>query len=78
MTAEFQPQDSGAPEGALATCPLCGVSVVPGAERCSACRMHLGFGLDAPSPFRRMTTWGLVFALVAVYLATLAVVAVAR
>lgn len=79
MTAEFQPPDPGEQRGsASGSCPLCGAAVMHGVERCPTCNMHLGFGPDAPSPFRRVTTWGLVVALVAVYVATLAVVAVAR
>ncbi len=83
MTAEFHPDHAEQPEradetGAVQACSLCGAPVADGAARCDACGLHLGGGEGRPSPFSRVTMWGLIAALVAVYLVTLTIVAVAR
>ena len=83
MTAEFRPDHAEQPEhadetAAVQVCSLCGAPIASGTTRCNACGLYVGGGEGRPSPFSRATTWGLIAALVALYLITLAVVAVAR
>ena len=59
-------------------CPLCGASVAAEAMRCSNCGYYLA-GVDGrPGPFNRRALWWSVAGLLAVYLLTLLVVALAR
>ncbi|MEX2256017.1 MAG: hypothetical protein WEC34_11320 [Acidimicrobiia bacterium] len=59
-------------------CPLCGAGTLPIDERCEACGCSLA-GVDGrPSPFSRSGFLWSVAAFVAVYLATLAIVALTR
>ncbi len=75
MTAQF----SEAPRPLEpSTCGLCGAQVPADAERCPECRMTAGFGPGEPRPFSRIAAWGLGAVLLAVYLVTLGVVALAR
>lgn len=60
------------------TCPLCATAVPAGAMRCGSCGYHLA-GVDGrPGPFSRQVLWWSGAALLAVYLLTLLVVALAR
>ena len=75
MSAQF---DTPAPAPKPATCPLCGTAVPAHAMRCVSCGYHLA-GIDGrPGPFSRQALWWSGAALLAVYLLTLLVVALAR
>lgn len=66
------------PAGPAGACALCGSALAPGLVRCPACGLYQELGPDHPNPFRRAGAWLLAGLLVAVYLASLAVVALAR
>jgi hypothetical protein len=75
LTAQF---DTPAPAPQPAPCPLCGAEVPADATRCGSCGYHLA-GVDGrPGPFSRRALWWSAAALLAVYLLTLLVVALAR
>lgn len=60
-------------------CPLCGAEVPSGADRCERCDLHLG--TDAPGrprPLPSRAVWGMVGGIAAIWLLTVAVVAVIR
>jgi hypothetical protein len=57
---------------------LCGTSVAPGATRCSECGYHIAGVAGRPSPFSRQALWWSAAGLLAVYLLTLLIVALAR
>jgi hypothetical protein len=57
---------------------LCGASVAAGASRCGDCGYSLAGVAGRPAPFNRQALWFGVAALVAVYLVTLLIVALAR
>jgi hypothetical protein len=75
LSAEF---DTPAPAPAPATCPLCGAPVAADAMRCGDCGYHLAGVAGRPAPFDRRALWWSAAGLVAVYLLTLLVVALAR
>lgn len=80
MTAEFQRPDEHTPDvpDAPSTCALCGAMVPAEDVRCPECRMDARFGPGEPRAFSAATVWALAGALVAVYLVTLALVALVR
>ncbi len=55
-------------------CPLCALPKDPD-ERCPSCGLTPEFGPDRPSPFAGATVWLMLGAILAVFVATLAVVA---
>jgi len=57
---------------------LCGASVAADAMRCGDCGYHLAGVAGRPRPFDRRALWWAAAGLVAVYLFTLLVVALAR
>jgi hypothetical protein len=57
---------------------LCGASVAADASRCGDCGYSLAGVAGRPAPFNRQALWFGVAALVAVYLVTLLIVALAR
>jgi hypothetical protein len=57
---------------------LCGASVAPAVMRCSECGYHLAGVAGRPGPFNRRAIWWSAAGLLAVYLVTLLVVALAR
>jgi hypothetical protein len=57
---------------------LCGASVAADAMRCSECGYNLAGIAGRPAPFNRRALWWCIAALVAVYLVTLLIVALAR
>jgi hypothetical protein len=57
---------------------LCGATVAVDAMRCGDCGYHLAGVAGRPGPFNRRALWWSAAALVAVYLVTLLVVALAR
>jgi predicted amidophosphoribosyltransferase len=59
-------------------CPLCGAEVAADAIRCDACGYHLAGVAGRSSPFDRRALWWSAAALLAVYLLTLFIVALAR
>ncbi len=73
MSAQIEPS---APMSAA--CPLCGEQVAPDTTRCSACGYHLAGVAGRPAPFSRSALWWSAAGLLAVYLLTLLVVALAR
>jgi predicted nucleic acid-binding Zn ribbon protein len=80
VNANLQPHDDGSHEPdtaarAPSTCPLCGVAVAPGDERCPACNTSLSGVGGRPGPFSRRVLWLWAAALLAIYLVALAVVA---
>lgn len=71
MTAQPSPISPG-------VCPLCGVATLVTDQRCEACGYSLA-GVDGrATPFSRRTLWWSVAAFAAVYLVTLAIVALTR
>jgi predicted amidophosphoribosyltransferase len=75
VSAQF---DTPAPAPEPATCPLCGAAVPADAMRCPSCGYHLGGDAGRSGPFSRKALWWSAAALLAVYLLTLLVVALAR
>jgi predicted amidophosphoribosyltransferase len=73
VSAQF---DSPAP--APTACPLCGAQVAADAIRCGECGYHLAGVAGRPAPFSRKALWWSAAGLLAVYLLTLLVVALAR
>ena len=66
------------PAIASGTCPLCATATMDADERCPVCGFALA-GVDGrPGPFSRTTLWWSIAGLAAVYLVTLAIVAVTR
>ncbi len=59
-------------------CPLCGASVAADATRCAECGYSLAGVAGRPAPFNRRALWWCAAALVAAYLVTLLIVALAR
>jgi hypothetical protein len=59
-------------------CPLCGTPVAPHAIRCGECGFHLAGVAGRPSPFSSRALWWSAASLLAVYLLTLLIVALAR
>ena len=59
-------------------CPLCGAPVAADAMRCGNCGYHLAGVAGRPGPFNRRALWWSAAGLLAVYLLTLLVVALAR
>jgi len=57
---------------------LCGASVAADANRCGECGYSLAGVAGRPAPFDRRALWWCGAALVAVYLITLLIVALAR
>jgi hypothetical protein len=57
---------------------LCGATVAVDGMRCGDCGYHLAGVAGRPGPFNRRALWWSAAALVAVYLVTLLVVALAR
>lgn len=56
-------------------CPLCGTGVGVDGPRCPSCGLYLGPEAGRPNPFGQKALWLLVAAVLAVYLVTLAGVA---
>jgi len=70
--------DSGATAARVEECPLCGTRVGANDARCPECNMTLaGVGSRAPL-FSRQSIWWWAGALLALYLAVLAIVVAAR
>jgi len=57
---------------------LCGAQVAADASRCGDCGYNLAGVAGRPAPFDRQALWWSAAALVAVYLVTLLIVALAR
>ena len=72
MTAEPTPAFPAA------TCPLCAAPAAPSDERCGSCGYSLAGVGGRPAAFSRATLLWSVAALAAVYLITLAIVALTR
>jgi len=72
MNAEFEATPIDVSE---AHCPVCDAVVV--GDRCRDCGMHMG-GTAPTSPFKGGWFWGYAGALVALYVVTIGVVAIAR
>ncbi len=71
MTSQPVPAGTGA-------CPLCEASVAAEARRCPVCGRSLA-GVDGrPGPYSRAALWWTGLALLAVYLITLAIVALSH
>jgi hypothetical protein len=67
-----------APPLATGTCPLCGSATLGSEERCGTCGFTLA-GVDGrPSAFSRAALWWSVAVFAAVYVVTLAIVALTR
>jgi hypothetical protein len=75
VSAQF---DTPAPAPAPTVCPLCGTAVATDAIRCASCGYHLAGVAGRPSAFNRQALWWSAAALLAVYLVTLLIVALAR
>ena len=59
-------------------CPLCGAATTGSDERCASCGFALA-GVDGrPSAFSRRALWSSIAVFAAVYLTTLAIVALTR
>ena len=58
----------------MTVCPLCGAEHEP-SSRCPECNVDPGFGPDRPSPFASGTLWVMMGGIAAVFLVTLALVA---
>lgn len=72
MTAEPSPAFPAA------TCPLCAAPAAPSDERCATCGFSLAGVGGRPPAFSRATLWWSVAAFAAIYLITLAIVALTR
>jgi hypothetical protein len=66
------------PPLATGTCPLCGVATLRNDDRCGTCGFALA-GVDGrPPAFSRTALWWSIAVFAAVYLVTLAIVALTR
>lgn len=72
--APVPPADN--PDDHYAPCALCGTPNPLGARRCSDCGYHLE--ASGPRPFSRPALWALAAMVLAIYVVSLAVVAIAR
>ena len=68
--------DTGASTAVV--CPLCGAPVVPADERCPDCSMILAGVGGRPDAFTRRSLWLWAAGLLAIYLAVMVVVLLAR
>jgi hypothetical protein len=59
----------------IVACPLCSTPHEDDA-RCPSCHLDPDFGPARPNPFRGATLWIMAAVLVAIYLVTLAIVAI--
>ena len=67
-----------APEVSTTWCPLCGVEMATDAAKCPSCGLAADFARPGRSPISKAALLVMLGGLAGLYLATLAVVAVAR
>ncbi len=60
------------------SCPLCDTPTDPNRDRCPECGYALAGVGTRPGPYSRWTSWATVLGLVAIYLAAVVIVLLAR
>jgi hypothetical protein len=73
--SSIEPAGAPAPQAQPVRCPLCDTVVGVEGPRCPSCGLYLGPESGRPNPFTQRVLWLLVGAVLAVYLVTLAGVA---
>jgi hypothetical protein len=66
------------PAASVDACPLCGAGAASADLRCGACGFDLAGVGTRPGPFTRSVFWWTAMGFLAVYLGTLAIVALTR